>query len=243
MKTDYPWMVQHFEENRRGRDFVAGDIHGEFTVLENALENIDFDFHEDRLFCVGDLIDRGPQSSRIIEFLNYQWFHSIAGNHEWMLYNCHNDKQSRQSLWYPNGGGWWEGISTRLRDDILEAIHSRQHALITVRVAGGSVGLVHALTHPFYSWSEFCQKVCADQVLQQWALWERDFQAFSGNDVAGIDQVFCGHTPMNQVHAFSNFINIDSGCGHRVSHWLSDPALTLVELSSPLNFYRFPTDN
>ena len=66
MKSMYPWTVQSFEENRQGRDFVVGDVHGEFGVLENALEQIQFDFQVDRLFCVGDLIDRGPQTCSVL---------------------------------------------------------------------------------------------------------------------------------------------------------------------------------
>jgi serine/threonine protein phosphatase 1 len=241
MKSDYPWITRYFEYNRYGRDFVAGDIHGEFAVLENALVSINFDVKTDRLFCVGDLIDRGPQSSRIIEFLNFHWFHSIAGNHEWMLYNCYDDRDRRRSLWYPNGGGWWEGLSVKTRHDVIESIRTRPHALITVKTAVGDVGLVHALTYPFYTWPEFCQKISADRVIQQWALWERDYQAFADKMVSGIDLIFCGHTPLNQIHKFSSFINIDSGCGHPPSHWLTEPALTIVELSEPLIFRRFPS--
>ena len=241
MKNNYPWKVKDFETNNQGRDFVAGDIHGEFEILEKALLQLNFDCQIDRLFCVGDLIDRGPCSSRVIEFLNYHWFHSIAGNHEWMLYNSHDDKSARRTLWYPNGGGWWEGLSTEVRNEVVEIIHSKQHALITIQTANRKIGLVHALIHPYYSWPEFCQKIAVDQVLQQWALWERDYQAFSDKTVAGIDLIFCGHTPVNLAHNFSNFINIDTGCGHRTSHWLSAPALTIVDLSNTSEFYRFPT--
>lgn len=241
MKSDYPWKTKYFDINRHGRDFIAGDIHGEFSVLEEALVQLNFDEQTDRLFCVGDLIDRGAHSSRIVEFHNFSWFHSIAGNHEWMLHNCHDDRYRRRSLWYPNGGGWWEAVPNASRDDIINCIHTKPHALITVKKVDGHVGLVHGLTYPFYSWAEFCQKISADRVLQQWALWQRDYQAFDDKTVTGIDLIFCGHTPVNEIHRFSNFINIDSGCGHATSHWLKQPALTLVELTRPLGYYRFPT--
>jgi len=241
MKRNYPWKVQKFKINSLGRDFVAGDIHGEFEVLEKALEQLNFDYEVDRLFCVGDLIDRGPQSARVAEFLYYKWFNSIAGNHEWMLYNCHDDKKFSHSLWYPNGGGWWDGITQAARDNIVGSVQSMLYALITVQTPAKQFGLVHALSCPYYSWPEFCQKIGHDQVLQQWALWERDYQAYAYKTVDGIDLIFCGHTPMNEVHRFSNFINIDTGCGHRSSHWLSQPALTIVELSESLTFYQFPT--
>ena len=47
--------------NPAGRDLAAGDVHGHFDTLEQALEQIAFDPVSDRLFSVGDLVDRGPR--------------------------------------------------------------------------------------------------------------------------------------------------------------------------------------
>ena len=241
MNRRYPWKINNFETNLFGRDFIAGDLHGEFEILEVVLSKLGFNYDIDRLFCVGDLIDRGPQSHRIVEFLNYDWFYSIAGNHEWMLYNCHADKKLSTSLWFPNGGDWWKHVSRTDKHDIVETVEENLSALITIETKDKCYGLVHALVYPFYCWSEFSQKIQNDQCLQQWALWERDFEALSGKTVAGVDMIFCGHTPIDQPLSFSNFFNIDTGCGHRASHWLTQPALTVVELSEELNFHRFAT--
>ncbi len=46
--------------NQAGRDFVVGDVHGCFRTLECALLEIEFDPSRDRLFGVGDLVNRGP---------------------------------------------------------------------------------------------------------------------------------------------------------------------------------------
>jgi len=51
-----------FACNAVGRDFAVGDIHGCFSHLRRSLEAIGFDASVDRLFSVGDLIDRGPES-------------------------------------------------------------------------------------------------------------------------------------------------------------------------------------
>ena len=53
--------VARFEENATGRDFVVGDLHGMFSHLEALLNEVAFDESADRLFSVGDLIDRGPE--------------------------------------------------------------------------------------------------------------------------------------------------------------------------------------
>ena len=49
-------------QNTVGRDIAVGDIHGCFTELQRGLDTIGFDPCTDRLFSVGDLVDRGPES-------------------------------------------------------------------------------------------------------------------------------------------------------------------------------------
>ena len=77
-------LVQRFTQNTRGRDFVVGDLHGCFDYLRVMLEHIQFDRVTDRLFCVGDLVDRGPQSEEAIDWIAKPWFHAVRGNHEQM---------------------------------------------------------------------------------------------------------------------------------------------------------------
>ena len=54
--------MPRFAQNTVGRDFAVGDIHGCFTELQRGLDAIGFDPSTDRLFSVGDLVDRGPES-------------------------------------------------------------------------------------------------------------------------------------------------------------------------------------
>ena len=74
--------MKQFEPNPNGRDFVVGDIHGCWSKLTDDLKQLNFNFDTDRLFCTGDLVDRGPESHLALEWLAYPWFHSVRGNHE-----------------------------------------------------------------------------------------------------------------------------------------------------------------
>ncbi len=239
MKWKYPWKTAQYGINRDGIDYVAGDVHGAFDKLEQALAELQFDFNYDRLFCVGDLIDRGPQSERVAEFLTYPWFYSIAGNHEWMLLNCHHDKKRQRQFWFPNGGGWWRHITESSKTEIINSVEAELSALITLESKFGKIGLVHALPYPYYSWSEFCSKIESDQIMQDWALWQRDFEAFVDKTIADVDLVLCGHTPMDKPYSVGNLTNIDTGSGHQSSPWLTKPALTIVELAEQLHFHSF----
>ena len=52
-------QIQRFPKNESGRDFVIGDLHGMTEFLFKLLDYVCFDPAKDRLFSVGDLIDRG----------------------------------------------------------------------------------------------------------------------------------------------------------------------------------------
>ena len=68
-------MIKHFEANQSGRDLIVGDIHGGFSRLQLALDAVHFNPVVDRLFCVGDLVDRGPESAQALDWLARPWFH------------------------------------------------------------------------------------------------------------------------------------------------------------------------
>jgi serine/threonine protein phosphatase 1 len=74
--------VLRLPQNTQGRDFVVGDIHGCFSVLDRALARAEFDPAKDRLIVVGDLVDRGPESDQVLEFLRRPSIYSIRGNHD-----------------------------------------------------------------------------------------------------------------------------------------------------------------
>lgn len=82
-----PTFLKTVPPNVEGRDFVVGDLHGCFDELTKLLMHVDFDPKIDRVFCTGDLIDRGPKSAECLSLLNKKWFFSVLGNHEDTLLN------------------------------------------------------------------------------------------------------------------------------------------------------------
>ena len=98
--------------NPAGRDFVAGDLHGHFDTLEHALGELRFDPDRDRLFSVGDLIDRGPRSADALQWLASGRILAVRGNHEQMLVHSLALEDGRLlrsgygAQWFDNGGSW-----------------------------------------------------------------------------------------------------------------------------------------
>ena len=95
--------------NARGRDLVVGDLHGHRALLEKELARLGFDATRDRVFSVGDLVSRGPDSLGTLSLVEEPWFHPVVGNHELMLLNCLGYYSSRVHCRrsYCAGAGEW----------------------------------------------------------------------------------------------------------------------------------------
>lgn len=87
MKKENPLII-NIEANHKGRDFVIGDLHGCYEEFKKLLNYVNFDMEKDRVFCVGDLIHRGPYPYKCLDLLkkrnkkNERWFFSTLGNHD-----------------------------------------------------------------------------------------------------------------------------------------------------------------
>lgn len=234
-------MIKRFGINRFGRDFVVGDIHGQFTLLEAALAEIGFDTGVDRLFSVGDLVDRGPESEDCTEWLARSWFHAIRGNHEQMAIDARVGYFDK-STYVMNGGAWFLSLPREHQTFYTDAFEALP-ILIEIEVQdplwpeSQLVGLVHAGC-PMDSWDDLKEElVKASQnvgrlgnYVENNCLWSRTrIQSGDRKAVAGIHKVISGHTPVSEVAQLGNSLFIDT-IGWRPS--VPTAAFTFVELPS-----------
>jgi len=211
-------LVKRYPINTAGRDFIVGDIHGAFSLLLMAMDRVGFNPAADRLFCVGDLIDRGDESARVAKFLAQSYVHAVCGNHEDMLMQLHPgddlpDFQEDHWMVRRNGFGWWLKTSKEQRREILNAVRTLP-IVIEIDTPRGSVGVLHAEVPIGMSWSRFVTAIeNKDEKVTETALWGRKrIESGDTDGVVGVGRVFVGHTPhWGGAKRFGNVFAVDTG--------------------------------
>ncbi len=70
------------------RKIFIGDIHGCYTELKKLLKKLDYNSKQDRLISLGDLINKGPASAKVLDFFMSNDLEVVKGNHEDWLYRA-----------------------------------------------------------------------------------------------------------------------------------------------------------
>lgn len=222
--------VRFLEVNRRGVDYVVGDLHGEWRLLERLLAHVRFDPARDRLLSVGDLLDRGPESARCAELLLESWFHAVLGNHEEMCRRACREFLDRGaggswwSNWRHNGGDWFaqhvlhKNGKLQLDDwarRLLARIQSLPLVIVVGRGAPTRFNIVHAELPPWAGDAE----IDGGQLLQrpeerERLIWGRSLMLSdepAPAQRAGLSPTYCGHTPDTGIRVRASHVCLDTG--------------------------------
>lgn len=241
--------IQYLDKNTKGRDFVVGDLHGCFSILEDALQSIKFNAKKDRLISVGDLVNRGPESHRVLEFIEQPWFYAVRGNHEEAVIRAikrlqktlKQKKKERltRRLEY-SGMGWICKISDKKQADIIKTF-KKLPLVIEIETQKKKVGIVHADIPMKWDWPTFIDRISQGKKKAiSTALRGRDrirhaykSKSLRAKKVKGIDRIFVGHTPQsNNVLCLGNIFCVDTGAALRVTTGDENYHLTLVEITA-----------
>lgn len=203
------------EENKSGRDFFVGDLHGHYDMLMERLKEVRFDKSADRVFSVGDLVDRGPKSLECLALTLEPWFFAVQGNHEQLMRDGLNGGNA--ALWMGNGGTW-------IVDYDLDVIRGNANALlpniplaIEVPFKRSRIGVIHAdVTSGKWGTFDFAEDV--------WSRVRFGRKGLGTAAIEGIDLVVVGHTPVEKPALIDNVYNIDTGA-------FFSGNLTLIEAS------------
>lgn len=217
---------QTFKANQLGRDFIIGDLHGMWDALQEKLRQHAFDKSVDRLFSVGDLIDRGPESENCLRLLLEPWFHSVIGNHEDLMLDA--DYSGDPQRWYQMGGEWAINLPPEKLAE-LRALAETMPVTMTIECADGRhVGICHA-EYGFRNWKK-AEKGKFSKNARHKLIWGRGIiSAGKKRKTRNIDLTIHGHTPIPERERLGNALFIDTGCVYNGTLSL----LTLEEALGP----------
>ena len=112
------------------RRFVIPDVHGCATTLRRLVIGQLGLTRGDRLYLLGDLVDRGPDSKGVLDFLldlrrrGYS-VAAVRGNHEEMLLDACRDRSSFRKKVLTDSPGELRGRHSRPQPEAHHADHCR----------------------------------------------------------------------------------------------------------------------
>jgi bis(5'-nucleosyl)-tetraphosphatase (symmetrical) len=103
--------------------YAIGDIQGCYDELRQALDTVDFDPAADRLWCVGDLVNRGPKSLEVLRFVRDLGDAAtcVLGNHDLHLLALAAGNKKHESE-----GSLAAVVAAPDRDELLHWLRHRQ---------------------------------------------------------------------------------------------------------------------
>ena len=211
-------------------NYAIGDIHGEYNKLVTLLEKITPDA-EDTIYVLGDTIDRGPESMKVLfKLMELPNAVFIAGNHEMMALQClkylnqeiteenidsfDTEKIGKLTDWMINGGTEtmksFRALSAEDRQDVMDFLMEFD-TCAEVEAGGKRYILVHG---------------CLDNFSPERPIWEYDLNELIWHR-AEYDKCYfkdrylvTGHTPTQSIednpkpgyiYRKNNHIAIDCG--------------------------------
>lgn len=202
------------------RRIFIGDIHGHYDGLIRLWELL-APQPDDQVYSVGDLIDRGPKSADVVDFIRQHASGCVRGNHEQLILDAFVDgKINPPTLqgWLYSGGqatlSSYHGSLSTLED------HLDWLQKLPLYIDLGDLWLVHAGVNPMLPVAEQSSyEMC----------WIRETFHSSPTPFFADKLIITGHTitftfpgvSPGQIVAGQGWLDIDTGVYHPRSGWLT----------------------
>ncbi|MCX7593970.1 MAG: serine/threonine protein phosphatase [Fischerella sp.] len=205
------------------RRIVIGDVHGHYEGLMRLLEVI-APRSDDQVYFLGDLIDRGPQSAQVVNFVKESSYQCLLGNHEQMLLNVLTKRIPTQTIqsWLYSGG---QATVASYQEATIPHDHLEWLNNLPAYIDLGDVWLVHAGVDPSIPLTQ--------QTANQFC-WVRD-EFHSIEQPYFTDKlIIIGHTITftlpgvypGKLAQGQGWLDIDTGAYHPRSGWLTGLDIT-----------------
>ncbi len=194
------------------RIFAIGDIHGCSNTFQKLLLDKIKIQKADKIYCIGDYIDRGNDSKGVIDFilkLRKQGYkiHTLRGNHEQLMFDSIKSEKNFKH-WVKNGGDTTLKSFRISSYDKMKPVYKNFFNRTKFFIQSGNIIFVHA------GLNFQIQNPLEDKNAM---LWVRNFPV--DKQKLGNKILVHGHTPksldfiLNQQG--NSAINIDGGCVYK----------------------------
>ena len=208
------------------RTIAIGDVHGCADEFEELLTKLKLK-PEDRLIQVGDLVNRGPDSHRVIELARKYQVEAIIGNHELRLLTARKKKKPSLLNQYD------QTTVEQLTADDWEYLKAMPKFLYDAQI---DTVIVHGGFLPNKPWqTQGSDLITNIQVIDRKGKPAKRSDAPDAAPWAdswgGSPFVVYGHTPRPRVFERKGSIGIDTGCvygGHLTAYIIEDKSLVQV---------------
>jgi serine/threonine protein phosphatase 1 len=201
------------------RRIFIGDIHGHYDGLMSLLEAVSPGV-SDQIYFVGDLIDRGPKSYQVVEFIRNSPYQCVLGNHEQLLLEAFPKGETHM----PTFQGWlYSGGQATLSsyasvDDLFEHLHWIKTLPFYLDL--GDIWLVHAGVNP--------HRTLLEQTSHEFCWIRESFHSYDRPYFPN-KLIITGHTitftlpgvTPGQIAQGPGWLDIDTGAYHPKSGWLT----------------------
>ncbi|MGO2013005.1 MAG: metallophosphoesterase [Pseudoalteromonas sp.] len=218
---------QSLHINADKRIFVIGDLDADLAKFHYALKSVNFNKEKDVLISLGDVIDRGNDSLKLLNTFSTLGVHMVLGNHEHMMLESiiANDKKAH-ALWTKNGGNWHLNVDKQTLRTACEKLVSYPLSIL-LDYQGEKIGLSHTLGQQ-WDWSDLNSD---KKKLVSELLWDREVvkqdKIFSNR---GVLFSIHGHNATKKPFWIFNTYHIDT------NYKAGRP--TIVELSELINYFK-----
>lgn len=134
-------------KNKRGTDYLLGDLCGNAPLLTATLRAMHFDPDRDRVISTGNLINKGPDSFGVLKLLKQPWFHAVLGSSEaqalaWLRkdYHCGEDPRS----FILQGGNWIHAYPSQEDRAFIQETLEQLPLALKVSHTEGAFRVVHS---------------------------------------------------------------------------------------------------
>jgi len=220
------------------KNYIIGDLHGNFKALKQVLKKVNYDYNNDTLYFIGDLADKYNEADLcLLEFLKMKYFIPILGNHDLFLKKW-LEKNTIDDRWLKVNGEETIALFSNYKDELnIYFKKAKPYKLYKeIFICHGGFNQNRVLTK---------QKQLIFSINRQ--LYKTSFAykktgmkfnpIFNEKNTRKISYIIIGHTPTkNCLPEFnSNLINIDTGAGNNgkltimdldnFKYWQSSPNL------------------